>query len=167
MRPNLEIYFGHLKKETFAVDVCFDSFYEDWWLDNEIADGILKDICNMTKREGGAITVNWYGEGKYVTISPKGLPGGVKALLIMLNTDEVVQGCRCGDNCAKWILEISKKKRLRIALSSFMAFGVDFDAYILNDKTETHSYGEYILKSAEFLNKEYVPGMERYGTIDE
>ncbi len=148
---NFEIYYGHLDGELFGVDSYFDNAYEPEWIENDIATGILKDICNMVERQGQAITVNWFNEGRYVTIGPRDLPGGVKALLIMLNTDEVVQACRCGNNCAKWIVEIAKVKPLKIALASFMEFNVDFDAHVLNDDSYIHSYADHIVKSLDLL----------------
>lgn len=45
-------------------------------------------------------------------ISPKDLSGGVKTLMLMAFADQekVFNASACGDNCAKWILKIDKKK---------------------------------------------------------
>ncbi len=167
MDTGLSMYFGHLNNEIFAVDSYFDSCYESSWFESDIAKSILKEICNMVEMNGLAITVDYYKRGDLVTISPEKLPGGVKALLIMLNTDKIVQACRCGNNCAKWILEISKVKRLKIAIVSFMTFRTDFDAYVINDGSYIHSYEDYIFKSVEFLNKKHMPDVDVSETKDE
>lgn len=51
------------------------------------------------------------------------MPGGVKALILMLKTDEEIWATACGDNCAKWIIKIAEMKELTICLEHFMSFG--------------------------------------------
>lgn len=46
----------------------------------------------------------------------------------MLKTNEEVWGTSCGDNCAKWIIEISKMKDITIVLEHYMSFPDKFDA---------------------------------------
>jgi hypothetical protein len=52
----------------------------------------------------------------------------------------------CGDNCAKWIVEIGKQKDLTINLHHVMDFsGVgSFDAIMVNTGKNIHNYGEYL-----------------------
>ena len=68
-------------------------------------------------------------------ISVKELSGGVKTLILMAFDDsgKVFNASACGDNCAKWILEIANKKDLTINLRHIMDFGEsDFEIEILN-----------------------------------
>ena len=44
-------------------------------------------------------------------IPPERLSGGVKTLLLILNEpDRIFNASTCGDNCAKWIVEIGRIK---------------------------------------------------------
>ncbi len=155
VKTDLEIYFGHHDNEIYGVEMYFKLSHCADWFNNEIAIEMLKDICHLESINGEALTVLWFGEGPLRTIAPDDLPGGVKALLLMLNTDEMVQASRCGDNCAKWIIEIAKYKKLRISLNSLMPFRVDFDALVLNDGSYIHSYKDYLMKSNEWLDRVY------------
>ena len=69
------------------------------------------------------------------------LSGGVKTLILMNNDSEhIFNASACGDNCAKWILEIAKKKDLTIRLGYLMDFGKDdFSIEIVNLGKEVHN----------------------------
>lgn len=45
-------------------------------------------------------------------ISTKEISGGVKTLILMAfdKSGKIFNASACGDNCARWIVEISKKK---------------------------------------------------------
>ena len=62
------------------------------------------------------------------------LSGGVKTLILMNNESEhIFNASACGDNCAKWILEIGKSKDITIRLGYLMDFGEgDFKIKVLN-----------------------------------
>lgn len=66
-------------------------------------------------------------------ISPKELSGGVKTLiLIHKDKTKVFNASTCGDNCAKWLLELGKMNDVVINLRHIMDFGVsEFEIEIL------------------------------------
>jgi hypothetical protein len=66
-------------------------------------------------------------------------------------TGRIFNASACGDNCAKWIVEIGKKKDLTINLHHVMDFSEvsEFEALMLNTGAVVHSYEEYL---AEALN---------------
>lgn len=44
-------------------------------------------------------------------ITPQSLSGSVKVLILMLKDDSFIYNLSsCGNNCAKWVLEIAEKK---------------------------------------------------------
>jgi hypothetical protein len=61
------------------------------------------------------------------------------------NSGKIFNASSCGDNCAKWIVEIGKQKDLTINLHHVMDFSnaPDFDALMLNTGKMVHSYKEY------------------------
>ena len=89
-------------------------------------------------------------------IPPERLSGGVKTLLLMLNEpDKIFNASTCGDNCAKWILEIGKQKDLTINLRHMMSFEKDteFEIRIENGGEIVHSMKELIPVASRYLNQ--------------
>ena len=154
--PNLQVLIGHMEGELSAVDSYFDNMYELSWLEHPLAIEILKDICGYKKHMEYAFTVkSVFDEDETVTIAPTGLPSGVKALLIMLNSNEdFVSATRCGENCIKWIVEISKIKPLKITINYAVSFG-DTEILILNDNSIVNSKLDYADKYIEYSGKRY------------
>lgn len=57
--------------------------------------------------------------------------------MLMLNEpDKIFNASTCGDNCAKWILEIGKRQDITINLRHMMDFGMNtrFDIVIKNGR---------------------------------
>lgn len=87
-------------------------------------------------------------------ISVKEISGGVKTLILMAfdETRKVFNASACGDNCAKWILEIGKRKDLTINLRHIMNFGKeDFEIKILNTGEIVHNMKQFIETAAEYV----------------
>lgn len=156
MSGSLNVLVGHLEGELSAVDSFFEGYYTLDWLKDEIIIEMLKDICGYTGHVGYAVTVkSVFNENETVTIPITGLPSGVKALLILWNTDEkFVSVTRCGDNCAKWISEFSKYKHLFVTVNHLLPLD-NFPIHILNDGSVVNSLEEWYLKCSEFLGTFY------------
>jgi hypothetical protein len=86
------------------------------------------------------------------------LSGGTKGLLLM-EFEPVLypfyfRGENFGDNCAKFILEISESKDIRLALWHFMDFSYgnanDFDVFIENSGTVAHGWREYFFAYCDY-----------------
>lgn len=81
-------------------------------------------------------------------ISTKEISGGVKTLMLMAfdQSGKIFNASSCGDNCAKWIVEIGKRKELTINLHHVLDFSSagEFDALMLNTGRMVHGYAEYL-----------------------
>ena len=79
-------------------------------------------------------------------IAPTSLSGGVKALILIDKVpDKVFNASNCGDNCAKWLLNISKEKEVTINLRHIMKFpSDDFKIKILNENVIVNNMQELI-----------------------
>ena len=86
-------------------------------------------------------------------IPPTELSGGVKALLLIKNCpDEVFNASTCGDNRARFILELAKEKDITINLRHIMDFGkAKFSAKILNDDSIVHGMEEFLFAAARYV----------------
>lgn len=151
----LHIYYGRPEdlEEKYPnlitnSDAYFKHTFRPHWLENDLAKRIVRDVDKSEVLAPYCIQSPVLGQ-----ISPDALSSGVKALILMMQDDEdvTVWATVCGDNCAKWILEIAKQKELHIVLSHLMRFGAPSDemiAVIENVGKTTKTVGDYIMISA-------------------
>lgn len=139
----LKIVFGDVNKSIYHPPTYFDNTYEDEWITDPRSVEMIKDIDKSDVIGARVIDSPVLG-----SISVKELSGGVKTLILMLfdESGKIFNASACGDNCAKWIFEISKQKDLTISLHHIMDFDSchDFNAYIVNTDKQVNSYKEYL-----------------------
>ena len=147
----LSIIYGDMQNSIYNTNVYFKNTYEPEWFESDLAKKIVKDIDNSDVLSGECINSPVLGQ-----IPPERLSGGVKNLLLMLNEpDKIFNATTCGDNCAKWILEIRKQKDLTINLRHMMSFGKDteFEIRIHNGGEVVNSMKELIPIAHRYLNE--------------
>ncbi|MEQ2371275.1 DUF4869 domain-containing protein [Blautia sp. CLA-JM-H16] len=138
----LNVYLGKMDEAIYYPPTYFDNRYEDEWITDKRS---VEMIRNVDQSE--VISPHLIESPVLGPISPKELSGGVKTLLLMLfdDTGKVFNASACGDNCAKWILKIARKKELTINLRHIMEFGDDeFEIKILNTGNVVHNMLEFI-----------------------
>lgn len=147
----LTIIYGDVENSIYNTNVYFKNTYEPEWFEAKLAKEMIKDIDDSDVLSGECINSSVLGQ-----IPPERLSGGVKTLLLMLNEpDKIFNASTCGDNCAKWILEIGKLKDLTINLRHMMSFGQDaeFEIRIENGGEIVHSMRELIPIASRYLNE--------------
>jgi len=119
----LSIFYGDLNSDNyiFDPDTYFDNTYEDEWITDDFSKKMIEDIDKSVVVGPHLIDSPVLGP-----ISQKELSGGVKTLILINNdSDHIFNASACGDNCAKWLLEIGKNKDITVRLGYFMDFGKD------------------------------------------
>lgn len=115
---------------------AFDLSYDTDWFENKYVLDMIKDIDNTELITDGILKSEVLGN-----IPATELSTGVKGLiLILLENDYVFRSSYFGDNCSKWILDISKDKDIFIDINHFLGFPEfnDDDGYKLYfKKTDT------------------------------
>lgn len=147
----LTIIYGDVENSIYNTSVYFKNTYEPEWLETELAKQMIKDIDGSDVVSGECINSPVLGQ-----IPPERLSGGVKTLLLMLNEpDRIFNASTCGNNCAKWILEIGKQQDVTINLRHMMSFGKDteFEIKIKNGNEMVHSMRELIPIASQYLNE--------------
>ena len=144
----LNIYLGNINNAIFHPPTYFDNTYEDEWITNPLSKKMILDIDKST-----VIGANLIESPVLGPISPLQLSGGVKTLILMaFDENNNVFNATCGDNCAKWILEISNHKDLTINLRHIMNFGKEpFEAKILNTGQIVHNMLEFVLVAGDYV----------------
>lgn len=137
----LNIFYGDMPEAIFNTSVYFKNMYEDGWITDPMAKKMILDIDKSQVLDGGVIDSPVMGK-----IPATSLSGGVKTLILMKNEPEkVFHASACGDNCAKWILELAKQQDLTINLRHLMDFGDGtFAVRILNTNQVVHNMKELI-----------------------
>ena len=132
----LNIYLGDMSSAIYNTAVYFKNVYEDSWFLDDFAKKVIKKVDSSDVIDVRAIKSPVLG-----VIPPTELSGGVKTLLLIKNCpDEVFNASTCGDNCARFILELAKEKDVTINLRHIMDFGkAKISAKILNDDSIVQS----------------------------
>ncbi|MBR1673332.1 MAG: DUF4869 domain-containing protein [Eubacterium sp.] len=137
----LKIIFGEYAGVVTNPAVYFKNTFEDEWITDELSKKMIKDIDKSTVISERVIESPVLGG-----ITPRELSGGVKTLMLINNCPDIIfNASACGDNCAKWLLEMGKVKDVTINLRHIMDFGDgEFDIYIQNTDQVVHSMKELV-----------------------
>lgn len=115
----LSIYFGDMPQAIYNTPTYFNNVYLDSWLEDALNQRMIKAVDKGEVRGPNAVETKALG-----LIPPTKLSGGVKTLMLIHNLpDKIFNASNCGNNCARWILEIAKKQDVTINLRHIMDFG--------------------------------------------
>ena len=145
----LSIYLGQMKEAIYYPPAYFNNTYDDEWITDSLTVEMIKDVDKSEVIGPHLIESPVLGP-----ISVKEISGGVKTLILMAFDDSgrIFNASACGNNCAKWILEIGKRKDLTINLRHIMNFGKEpFEIKILNNGEMVHDLDRFIAVAAKYV----------------
>lgn len=137
----LKVIYGREYNENIikATSNYFNQHYKDEWFLDSFIKRIVLDVDNVKVEQGKLINKT------NDVISPKSLSGGVKVLIAAYyNTYKIFDVSACGDNCAKWLLDIGKRKDITVNLSHVMDFKGEFRMEIVNNHKIACNKQEYL-----------------------
>ena len=150
------IIFGEIpedmeKKYVYNTSMYFDNTYLDSWLTDDLSVKMIKSVDKAVVLSPNAVDSKALGVIPVTKIS-----GGLKTLLLLRHDDtKIFNASTCGDNCAKWILEIGRIKDVTINLRHMMSFGKDtkFEIKVQNGGETVHSMKELVPIANKYLNE--------------
>lgn len=143
----LSIYFGDMPEAIYNTEVYFKNTFQAEWLQDDFAKKVIQSVDKSEVLDKYLIKSPVLG-----LIPPTMLSGGTKTLLLIKNNpDMVFNASTCGDNCARFILEIAKSQDITINLRHIMGFGKRFQAMILNDHVMVHGMAELLPYAAKYV----------------
>ncbi len=144
----LNVYFGDMPDAIYNTAVYFKNTYQDKWITDDYSRRMIKDVDRSEVVSESMIQSPVLG-----SITPLQLSGGVKTLmLIRFDRKQVFNASTCGDNCAKWILDMAKDRKVVINLYHVMDFGPgEFKVRVLNSGNIAHNMAELIHESIPYL----------------
>lgn len=137
----LSVYYGDMPEAIYNPALFFKNSYSDDWITDELSKAMIRDV-DKSEVIGPRIIDSPVLGG----ITPRELSGGVKTLIcIYKRPDRVFNASACGDNCAKWLLEIGKRQDVTINLRHLMDFGEkEFTIKVLNTDQTVHNMDELL-----------------------
>ena len=143
----LSIFFGEMPEAIYNTEVYFKNTYQDQWLCDEFAKRVIKGVDKSEVLDTHLIKSPVLG-----LIPPVMLSGGTKTLLLIKNNpDMVFNASTCGDNCAKYILEIARQQDITINLRHIMRFGTHFKVRVLNEDVIVDNMEQLVLIAAKYV----------------
>jgi len=144
----LSIVYGHLPEAIYNTASYFSNTFQKTWLDDAFVRKMIKQVDHSEVIGDYLIKSRALG-----MISPAQLSGGVKTLILTyFKPEQIFNASTCGDNCAKWFLEMAKKKDRTINLRHIMDFGEkSFEIRILNNNEVVHSMAELVMIAGDYL----------------
>lgn len=149
----LRVYFGEKDNAIYNTSIYFAHNYKDEWIVDQFARDVIKDVDQSEVIDVRNILSPVLG-----SIAPELLSGGTKALILMKNNPrKIFNASNCGDNCAKWILELGKTQDFTINLYHVINFGKgEFEIKIMNSKKPyiVHNMAEFLDAGVRYLQEE-------------
>ncbi len=144
----LNIFYGNMPEAVYDTSMYFKNTYKDRWITSDLSREMIKNVDKSEVIDANAINSSIFG-----IMSPTGLSGGVKTLiLINYDSSHVFNASNCGDNCAKWLLKIAENKKVVINLRHLMDFGDgEFKIRVLNTGRIVKNMEELVHEAAEFV----------------
>lgn len=144
----LNIFLGDMPEAVFDPATYFKNKIHDEWIMDSLSVRMIEDIDHSKVIGPHVIESPVFGG-----ISPLQLSGGVKTLILINNVpSRIFNASACGDNCAKWLLEMGKRKDITINLRHLMDFGEDsFEIKILNDNVIVHNQSEFVYTASDYV----------------
>ena len=136
-------------KSAGHPDGLFRRDMKDFWLEDERAKKIIKDIDGSTVLYPHVIEHPYFGVHNCYEIS-----AGAKNVLLALFTDLILDASFMGDNCWPSLLEVAKEKDVYVTLEHYPTVPANTVATIVNTGVTVHS-------DIEFYNEAYYAGEAR------
>lgn len=119
----VKVYFELPEDEIISTSKYFNNSYTEDWLD-DWAKRVIKEIDNSELISSGIVNSPVLGP-----ITIREISSGAKALIIMNADGSVISNANsCGDNCAKLLAELSRRKDFSV----FLAYPMDFGKYMFD-----------------------------------
>ncbi|MBQ2882539.1 MAG: DUF4869 domain-containing protein [Alphaproteobacteria bacterium] len=145
----LKVFFGLDKESILDIDIYFNNVYELEWFNDEFVKSMVRDVDKSEVISPSCIQSPVLGQ-----ITPESLSGGVKALICLWKLDDFkVDLIVCGENCERWIKEISDLKDINVSMSGYdlLFEKSNLNGICLNNNQKIYSGKEWCKYAADFV----------------
>ena len=144
----LTIHFGDAENVQYGPTWFKYNYHPEWFKDEFVQEMIL------------AVDKSRYVDGLVIDspvlgpIPPERLSGGVRTLIMIYERPDLVfDATSCGENCAEWLLEIGKRKDVKVKLDYLMAIQehAPFEILIENENRIVTTAEDYVLTALRYI----------------
>ena len=128
-------------KFILGIDYYFDLYKKKEWFNDPYVKKMIKEVDNTI-----AVKDEYLESPIFGGMSPMQLSTGVKGLILMYETDKIIYGTRMGDNCNKFVFEMSNHKDIHVMLHHCMLPPDDakFKAYFVDTGEFADNYDDFV-----------------------
>lgn len=144
----LKIIFGDMDSVNYGP-YWFKNNYKTEWLQDEFVQEMILDVDKSRYIDGYVIDSPVFGP-----IPPERLSGGLQTLIVIYKRPDLVfDATSCGQNCAKWLVDIGKKIDVTVNLNYLMHIEEvpGFEVYIENERKTVSSPEDYIFSAVKYV----------------
>ena len=144
----LKIIFGDMDNVNYGP-YWFKNNYKTEWLQDEFVQEMILDVDKSRYIDGYVIDSPVFGP-----IPPERLSGGLQTLIVIYKRPGLVfDATSCGQNCAKWLVDIGKKIDVTVNLNYLMHIEEvpGFEVYIENERKTVSSPEDYIFSAVKYV----------------
>lgn len=145
----LKIFFGKHPDEIYNTEVYYANQYDKNWVMDPFAKKVVADIDSSIVVAPDMIQNDVFG-----TFGSTELSAGVKTLLLIQNQPKrIFNISNCGDNCAKYLLELADKRDIKVCLHHVMHFEEPFSIKVINERRRKviSDPMEYLMLATHYL----------------
>lgn len=146
----LRIFFGDMDEAAYGP-TWFKYNYDPAWFEDPFVQDMILEV-DRTKYVKGSV----FDSPVLGAIPPERLSGGVKTLIMIYEMpDRVFDATSCGENCARMLLEIGRRKDVTVNLRYYMPMsGLEpFEIEIVNTKQIVRTEDDYALMALDCLDE--------------
>ena len=137
----LRIIFGETEG-AMHVPSWFRFNYEEEWFEDPLVAEIMADV-DKSYYKGNQLIIN----DEMGPIPPERLSEGVQTLICIYKMPDLMYNAtKCGENCAKWLVEIGRREDVTVNLRYYLPLDDcgNIEIEILNEHKKVHSAEEYM-----------------------
>ncbi len=115
--------------------------YEEEWFEDPLVAEIMADV-DKSYYKGNQLIIN----DEMGPIPPERLSEGVQTLICIYKMPDLMYNAtKCGENCAKWLVEIGRREDVTVNLRYYLPFDDcdDIEIEIFNAHKKVYSAEEY------------------------
>ena len=143
----LKIWVKSFKEDCIKdIGKVFRDRFEKSWLSDNFIQKVLEELDNVRVVKGTLVS-DVYGKVPFNKLSDS-----CKMLMLVKKLNDVnVYASRCGNDCSKYLVELSKEKDITITLHGIMEFKEDFDGIFLDTGEKFSTKKEYVIGVCKLL----------------
>lgn len=144
----LSVWLGACDNAQYGPSWFKYNYHPDWLRDPFVQD-MIRDVDKSEYVDGLVINSPVLGP-----IPPERLSGGVQTLIMIYERPDLIfNATSCGENCAKWLMDIGRRKDVTVLLQYMMPIyeQSSFKIKLMNEDRMINSADDYVITAMKYI----------------